>query len=435
MMSKLQEKMSEKMFALFGGIVKSLSDIEYAIQNDAEYMKKGNSINQAKNDMSQNRPENLDYSDVERDRLEEYFMYAADKDVAYYANTVKILKEIEVAMAEYKKALLREDLEKVTEAFQKVAMVLVKEGTGIEVTEEEFLKMQEETEFASMKKESVKAAFEANSMLCRVVQEVAHDNNLIRMQELQERMAEIGKSKDKFRKDVAIVIERQNVHFGSGSMNRLWQEYSTIKEAGREVYNNYKKLELGKAEMEGLGAAIGNLKEFGAKCKATGKENSTEYTKFEAALAKYKEAEEKQNFPKSTEEKIALVSELREATKEYLDAKKGQFRPFPSGYRVGRMAMAQRILDSCDLTLKQLKNVAEIDKQMEQYKVAIVDKGYTDYDTFYKKVCDKEALYKEKQMAKQSKEAEQYDLSRLFKEPKEAKPISYDSDLSTLFKE
>ena len=104
-------------------------------------------------------------------------------------------------------------------------------------------------------------------------------------------MAEIGKSKDKFRKDVAIVIERQNVHFGSGSMNRLWQEYSTIKEAGREVYNNYKKLELGKAEMEGLGAAIGNLKEFGAKCKATGKENSTEYTKFEAALAKYKEAE------------------------------------------------------------------------------------------------------------------------------------------------
>ena len=434
-MSKLQEKMSEKMFVLFGGISKSLSDIEYAIQQDAEYMKQGNPNNQAKNEMSRKRPENLDYTDVKRERLEEYFMYAADKDVAYYANTVKILKEIEVAMAEYKKALLREDLEKVTEAFQKVAMVLVKEGTGIEVTEEEFLRMQEETEFASMKKESVKAAFEANSMLCRVVQEVAHDNNLIRMQELQERMAEIGKSKDKFRKDVAIVIERQNVHFGSGSMNRLWQEYNTIKEAGREVYNNYKKLELGKAEMEGLGAAIGNLKEFGAKCKAPGKENSTEYTKFEAALAKYKEAEEKQNFPKSTEEKIALVSELREATKEYLDAKKGQFRPFPSGYRVGRMAMAQRILDSCDLTLKQLKTVAEIDKQMEQYKVAIVDKGYTDYNTFYKKVCDKEALYKEKQMAKQSKEAEQYDLSRLFKEPKEAKPISYDSDLSTLFKE
>ena len=434
-MSKIKKKMSEKMFVLFGGISKSLSDIEYAIQQDAEYMKQGNPNNQAKNEMSRKRPENLDYTDVKRERLEEYFMYAADKDVAYYANTVKILKEIEVAMAEYKKALLREDLEKVTEAFQKVAMVLVKEGTGIEVTEEEFLRMQEETEFASMKKESVKAAFEANSMLCRVVQEVAHDNNLIRMQELQERMAEIGKSKDKFRKDVAIVIERQNVHFGSGSMNRLWQEYSTIKEAGREVYNNYKKLELGKSEMEGLGAAIGNLKEFGAKCKAPGKENSTEYTKFEAALAKYKEAEEKQNFPKSTEEKIALVSELREATKEYLDAKKGQFRPFPSGYRVGRMAMAQRILDSCDLTLKQLKNVAEIDKQMEQYKVAIVDKGYTDYDTFYKKVCDKEALYKGKQMAKQSKEAEQYDLSRLFKEPKEAKPISYDSDLSTLFKE
>ena len=40
-MSKLQEKMSEKMFVLFGGISKSLSDIEYAIQQDAEYMKQG----------------------------------------------------------------------------------------------------------------------------------------------------------------------------------------------------------------------------------------------------------------------------------------------------------------------------------------------------------------------------------------------------------
>lgn len=415
-MSKLQEKMSEKMFVLFGGISKSLSDIEYAIQQDAEYMKQGNPNNQAKNEMSRKRPENLDYTDVKRERLEEYFMYATDKDVAYYADTVKILKEIEVAMAEYKKALLRDDFEKVTEAFQGVAAVFVKEGTGIEVTEEEFLKMQEETEFASMKKESVKAAFEANSMLCRVIQEVTHDNNLIKMQELQERMAEIGKSKDKFKKDVMKVIERNNVHILSKSMEHLWQEYSSIKESRREVYNNYKKLELGKAEMEGLGAAIGNLKEFGAKCKAPGKENSTEYTKFEAALAKYKEAEEKQNFPKSAEEKIALVSELREATKEYLDAKKGQFRPFPSGYRVGRMTMAQRILDSCDLTLNQLKDVAEIDKQMEKYKVEVVDKGYTDYDTFYKKILEKDVAHRDKQMAKQSKEAEQYDLSTLFKE-------------------
>jgi hypothetical protein len=37
-MSKLQEKMSEKMFVLFGGVAKSLSDIEYAIQQDAEYL-------------------------------------------------------------------------------------------------------------------------------------------------------------------------------------------------------------------------------------------------------------------------------------------------------------------------------------------------------------------------------------------------------------
>ena len=86
-MSKLQEKMSEKMFALFGGISKSLSDIEYAIQQDAEYMKQGNPNNQAKNEMSRKRPENLDYTDVKRERLEEYFMYAADKDVAYFAGS------------------------------------------------------------------------------------------------------------------------------------------------------------------------------------------------------------------------------------------------------------------------------------------------------------------------------------------------------------
>ena len=128
MMSKLQEKMSEKMFALFGGIVKSLSDIEYAIQNDAEYMKKGNSINQAKNDMSHNRPENLDYSDVERDRLEEYFMYAADKDVAYFADTIKIMKEIKMAISEYKNALLKDDFEKVTEAYQKVYNSILKDS-------------------------------------------------------------------------------------------------------------------------------------------------------------------------------------------------------------------------------------------------------------------------------------------------------------------
>ena len=416
-MSKLQEKMSEKMFAIFGGISKSLSDIEHAIKQDAEYMQKGNPNNQAKNEMSQNRPEDLDYSDVERERLEEYFMYAADKDVAYYADTVKIMKEIEVAMAEYKKALLKDDFEKVQEAFQKVGTVFMNEGTGIEITEADFLKMQEETEFASMKKESVKAAFEANSVLYRVMQEITHDNNLMMMQNLQNQMAEVEKQKDPFKKNVMKVIERDNVNIASKSMEKLWDDYSAIKAARREVYDNYKSMELGKAELEGLGAAIGNLKEFGAKCKAPGKKsNSPEYDKFEAAISRYKEAEANQNFPQSTEEKMALVSSLREAAKEYLDAKKDQFRPFPSGYRVGRMAMAQRILDSCDLALSQLKDVAEIDKQMEKYKVETVEKGFTDYDSFYKKVCEKEAVYKEKQMTKQQKEANPYDLSSLFKE-------------------
>ena len=430
-MSKLQEKMSEKMFALLGGVVQSLTDIEYAIKQDAEYMEKGNPNNQAKNEMSQNRPENLDYSDVDRERLEEYFMYAADKDVTYFADAVKVMKEIEVAMAEYKKALLKDDFEKVQEAFQKVGSIFMKAGTGIEITDEDFLKMQEETEFEAMKKESVKAAFEASSVLNRVMQEITHDNNLFMMHDLQKQMAEVEKQKDPFKKNTMKIIERGNVIFSSESMHKLWDDYCSIKAGRREVYDNYKNMELGKAEMEGLGAAIGNMKEFGAKCKAPGKENSTEYTKFEAALAKYKEAEDKQNFPKTTEEKIALVSELREATKEYLDAKKGQFRPFPSGYRVGRMAMAQRILDSCDLTLNQLKDVVEIDKQMEKYKAEIVDKGYSDYDSFYKKVCEKEAVYKEKQMAKQAKETNPYDLSTLFKEPEELNPY----DLSTLFKE
>ena len=416
-MSKLQEKMGEKMFSLFGGVVQSLTDVEYAIKQDAEYMEKGNQNNQAKNEMSQNRPEDLDYSDVDRERLEEYFMYAADKDVAYYADSIKMMKEIEVAMAEYKKALLKDDFEKVPEAFQKLTAVFMNEGTGIEVTEEEFLRMQEETEFASMKKESVQTAFEATGMLYRVMQEIGHDNNLMKVHDLQKQMTEIEKQKDPFKKSIMKIIERGNVRFSSESMHKLWDDYSAIKEARRETYENYKSMELGKAEMEGLGAAIGNLKEFGEKCKAKGKKsNSPEYDKFEAAIAKYKEAEERQQFPQSTEEKMALVSSLRDAAKEYLDAKKDQFRPFPTGYRVGRMAMAQRILDSCDLAMNQLKNVAEIDKQMEKYKAEVVDKGFTDYDAFYKKVCEKEAVYKEKQVAKQAKEIEQPDLSSLFKE-------------------
>ena len=415
-MSKLQEKMSEKMFTLFSQVVKSLGDMEYAIQKDAEYFKNGNPNNQAKNEMSKERPADLDYGDVNKDRLEEYFIYAADKDVAYFADGVKIMKEIEVAIVEYKNALLKNDFEKIQEGFQNIGMILMKEGTAISVSDEEFLKIQEETEFEAMKKESVKAAFEAHGVISQVIQEVTHDNNLFKVHDLQMKMAEVEKQKEPFKKGVMKAIKLDQVNVVSETMNNLWEDYCSIRADRREIYNDYKNMELGKAEMEGLGAAIGNLKEFGAKSKAPGKENSTEYTKFEAALAKYKEAEEKQNFPKSTEEKIALVSELREATKEYLDAKKGQFRPFPSGYRVGRMAMAQRILDSCDLTLNQLKDIAEIDKQMEKYKTEVVDKGFTDYNVFYKKVLEKDIAYRDKQLAKQTKEVDPYDLSLLFKE-------------------
>lgn len=416
-MSKLQEKMSEKMFTLFSQVVKSLGDMEYAIQKDAEYFKNGNPNNQAKNEMSKERPADLDYGDVNKDRLEEYFIYAADKDVAYFADGVKIMKEIEVAIVEYKNALLKNDFEKIQEGFQNIGMILMKEGTAISVSDEEFLKIQEETEFAAMKKESVQAAFEANSVLCRVVQEITHDNNLIMIQNLQMQMKEAKKLKVAFKENVMKVIEKNDVYITSESMVNLWEDYCSIKEGRREVYNNYKIMKLGNAEMEGLGAAIGNLKEFGAKSKAPDKKyNSTEYDKFEAEISKYKEAEAKGNFPQSTEEKMALVSSLREAAKEYLDAKKSQFRPFPSGYRLGRMAMAQRILDSCDLTLNQLKDVAEIDKQMEKYKTEIVDKGFTDYDAFYKKVLEKGIAYRDKQLAKQTKEVDPYDLSLLFKE-------------------
>jgi hypothetical protein len=268
-----------------------------------------------------------------------------------------------------------------------------------------------------MKKESVQAAFKGNSVLCRVMQEITHDNNLFMMHDLQKQMKEAEKPKAAFKENVMKVIEKNDVNITSESMVNLWEDYCSIKEGRREVYNNYKVMELGKAEMEGLGAAIGNLKEFGAKSKAPDKKyNSTEYDKFEAEISKYKEAEAKGNFPQSTEEKIALVSSLREAAKEYLDAKKSQFRPFPSGYRLGRMAMAQRILDSCDLTLNQLKDVAEIDKQMEKYKTEIVDKGFTDYNAFYKKVLEKDIAYRDKQLAKQTKEVDPYDLSLLFKE-------------------
>jgi hypothetical protein len=63
-----------------------------------------------------------------------------------------------------------------------------------------------------------------------------------------------------------------------------------------------------------------------------------------------------------------------------------------------------------------LKDVAEIDKQMEKYKTEIVDKGFTDYNVFYKKVLEKDIAYRDKQLEKQTKEVDPYDLSLLFKE-------------------
>ena len=89
-MSKLQEKMSEKMFTLFSQVVKSLGDMEYAIQKDAEYFKNGNPNNQAKNEMSKERPADLDYGDVNKDRLEEYFIYDENRHPLSVTSVIKI---------------------------------------------------------------------------------------------------------------------------------------------------------------------------------------------------------------------------------------------------------------------------------------------------------------------------------------------------------
>lgn len=53
---------------------------------------------------------------------------------------------------------------------------------------------------------------------------------------------------------------------------------------------------------------------------------------------------------------------------------------------------------------------------MEKYKTEIVDKGFTDYGAFYKKVLEKDIAYRDNQLAKQTKEVDPYDLSLLFKE-------------------
>ena len=42
--------------------------------------------------------------------------------------------------------------------------------------------------------------------------------------------------------------------------------------------------------------------------------------------------------------------------------------------------------------------------------------GFTNYDSFYEKVLEKDIAYRDKQLAKQTKEIDPYDLMLLFKE-------------------
>jgi hypothetical protein len=42
--------------------------------------------------------------------------------------------------------------------------------------------------------------------------------------------------------------------------------------------------------------------------------------------------------------------------------------------------------------------------------------GFTNYDSFYEKVLEKDIAYRDKQLVKQTKEVDPYDLMLLFKE-------------------
>ena len=81
-----------------------------------------------------------------------------------------------------------------------------------------------------------------------------------------------------------------------------------------------------------------------------------------------------------------------------MEEKNSQIRWFPTGYRIGRLAMANRIAESCKTALSQLESIAEIDKQMEKFKVEKIERSYINFDTFYNKLENTRKEYVEKHL-------------------------------------
>ena len=376
----------------------TINEIMFSIKEDATYLKNGDEKVQNTNELSNERPDYLDYDEVNKNLLEEYYAYSKEKETAYFSDAVKKLREVEVPILAYRNTLKEgAGLEAAQEALENILLVMDKDGTGVNITEEEFLDMNVKSDFEHMKKKSVQTAYEAETVVQQMAQAVVHEMNLINVAKLQMRIDETEKNKDIFKKNVKDLVKNDKVYPGSQPVNELWDDYSNIKGEREEIYQEYKDLNLGQSEIMILGETLKGLKEFGGKCKSPNKKkNSVEYDKMEHELDKLTEAIEKGEIPPTTEGKIAYVKALKEATEKYVKEKNSQIRLFPTGYRVGRLAMANRIAESCKTTLSQLESIAEIDKQMEKFKVEKIERSYKNYETFCDKLENTRRQYVEK---------------------------------------
>ena len=376
----------------------TINEIMFSIKEDATYLKNGDEKVQNTNELSSQMPEELDYDEPNKNLLEEYYAYSKDKETAYFSDAVKKLREVEVPILAYRNTLKEgAGWDEVQEALENILMVMGQDGTKVEIDDKEFLEMNEKSNFEHMKKKSVQAAYAAETNVQQIAQSIVHEMNLINVAKLQMRIDETEKNKEIFKKNVKGLVKGDNVRWGSQQVNELWDDYSNIKSEREAVYQEYKELNLGESEFMILGETLKGLKEFGEKCKSSGKKtNSTEYDKMEHELDKLMGAIEKGEIPPTTEGKIAYVKALKEATEKYVEEKNSQIRWFPTGYRIGRLAMANRIAESCKTTLSQLESIAEIDKQMEKFKVEKIERSYINFDTFYNKLENAHKQYVEK---------------------------------------
>ena len=397
-MSKFNDTLIINSTRMLNKVGITINDMIFAIKADATYLKNGDEKVQNTNELSNERPDYLDYDEVNKNLLEEYYAYSKEKETAYFSDTVKRLREVEVPILAYRNTLKEgADLEAVQEALENILLVMEKDGTGVNITEEEFLDMNVKSNFEHMKKKSVQAAYAAETSVQQIAQSVVHEMNLINVAKLQMRIDEIEKNKDIFKKNVKDLVKADKVYSDSQQVEELWDDYSNIKREREAAYQEYKALNLGESEFVILGETLKGLKEFGEKCKASGKKkNSPEYDKMEHELDKLTGAIEKGEIPPTTEGKIAYVKALKEATEKYVEEKNSQIRWLPTGYRIGRLAMANRIAESCKTALSQLESIAEIDKQMEKFKVEKIERSYINFDVFYNKLENTRNQYVEK---------------------------------------